>query len=134
MAHTKFTGSSSCFLFSLSPRWRIRRTNGNNSNFVWLQTTRGTYNGFPVGLGFGGTTDNFTVFIDEDLQMGKIKDSQLTFEKGVLLASEDFEVQSIEVWGCGGEDAEIKSQASASMKQQTTKSSGPESWSSNPDK
>ena len=102
----RFFGSSRNCLFSLSPSFSILRSKSNgNGSYQWLNTK--TY-GAPHGLGFGGTRERFRLFIPDTLERCTLKPNCLTYECGCLLDEADadtFEIDCIEIWGCGGEEA-----------------------------
>jgi hypothetical protein len=99
-AFIDFTGSSKNALFSLSPKLRIYRSKGTiNGSYQWLNTKSPT---LPRGLGFGGTTEGFRLFIPETLEHCTVADSCPTYETGKLIDGESFEIHTLEVWGGGG--------------------------------
>jgi len=57
------------------------------------------------GIGFGGTNEQPRLFISESLDECMAGDSDATFQSGPLLPENRkyFEIQSLEVWGCGGD-------------------------------
>jgi hypothetical protein len=94
------TGSSQDGLFVLSPKLRLYRSKGGgNGAYQWLNTKSPT---LPRGMGFGGTTDGFRLFIPESLEGCTAASSCPTFETGRLIDGERFEIHTMEVWGCGG--------------------------------
>jgi len=63
----------------------------------------------PHGLGFGGSIDQFRLFIPESFEECVASTTCLTYEVGKLIQDNSFrdnkfEIDVIEVWGCGGED------------------------------
>ena len=59
------------------------------------------------GVGFGGSLKQFRLYFDASLERGSSMRSDATYADGVLTASEDFEIQCLEVWGCGGKEAVV---------------------------
>lgn len=104
----KFYGSSSNFIFTLSPELRIFRTkSSSNGNYQYLNTK--SYK-LPHGLGFGGSDDfeSFRLFIPDTLENCIAKTNCLTYETGTIIKNnigETFELENMEIWGCGGDDA-----------------------------
>eukprot|EP01041_Mallomonas_annulata_P003295 gene3295-6528_t len=73
----RFYGSTGTFLFTLSPELNIyRNKNGSNEAYQWLNLK--SY-GLPHGLGLGGNTEKFRLFIPDSLE-------------------------NCQIWACGGED------------------------------
>lgn len=54
----------------------------------------------------------FRLFLDEDFENCVARTSCLTFESGALTQKAEFYIDTMEVWGCGGEEA-LNAQASA---------------------
>lgn len=102
----RFYGTSEAFLFALTPVLRILGAEaGGNQAFQWLNLKT---LGQPHGLGFGGSKEKFRLFIPDSLEQCQAHRSCPTFEPGPLLPPECkdmFEVQTLELWGCGGEEA-----------------------------
>lgn len=89
-------------LFTLSPRLRMYRPKaGGNGNYQYLNTT--AYS-LPHGLGLGGTVEGFRFFIPESLEHCTAGGSCPTYEPGRLVEGGTFEIDSIEIWGCGGSE------------------------------
>mmetsp|Transcript_27565 Transcript_27565/g.58248 ORF Transcript_27565/g.58248 Transcript_27565/m.58248 type:complete len:485 (+) Transcript_27565:97-1551(+) len=90
-------GDSNAFLFQLSPTLTVFNPTGDDTNFIHLQD----------GLGFGGTKDMPRLFIPASMEACNAGVMDKTFRTGNLLpeeALEKFNIKSLEVWGCGGED------------------------------
>lgn len=60
----------------------------------------------PHGIGMGGTLEKFRLSIPDTLEDCKAHSSCLTFEAGALVdnSTGDFDIEVMEVWGCGGDD------------------------------
>ena len=107
-----FSGSSRTLLVTISPKFRILRSKpSGNGSYQWLNEKSF---GLPHGLGIGGTLEGFRLFITENLEKCSARDMCPTFEEGKLISSgEEFEIDSLEVWGCGGDsrvEAALKAQ------------------------
>ncbi|RLN31516.1 hypothetical protein BBJ28_00016603, partial [Nothophytophthora sp. Chile5] len=108
---SRFYGGNGCFLFRLAPETSIYRVtaSGANENYMYLNSK-----GFalPRGLGMGGSTDKFRLFLSEDLDENSYSTPKcLSFESGRLSSSEQFVVDAMEVWGCGGAEGELSQKA-----------------------
>lgn len=87
-------------LFTLTPHLRIFPTKmPSNGGYQWLNSS--SY-GMPHGLGFGGTMEGFRVFIPDSLENCYARPTCPTYELGKLVEEEEFEIDAMEVWGCGG--------------------------------
>ncbi len=124
-----FYGNSDCFLYTLQPAVQVMRPNqrGTGTNFMYCNPesrSRG-YDGLAHGIGFGGNTDKPRLFISETFDGCMAGAGDLTFEPGRLLplrevghpnSSKYFDLESLEVWGVGG-DAVTLSALNARHKQ-----------------
>lgn len=109
-----FYGNSDCFLFLIHPSVKVMRPRGVGVNFMYCNSvsrSRG-YDGQAHGIGFGGTTDKPRLFISENWDDCMASSADLTFEAGSLLPqrkdgnpSKLFDLESLEVWGVGGDEA-----------------------------
>lgn len=66
----------------------------------------------------GGKLDNWRFFIDEEMEKCKTSLGGSTFERGILssaIGSDSFNIDSIEVFGCGGATALEKQQRERDM-------------------
>jgi hypothetical protein len=95
----KYYGSSSNFIFTLSPEFRIFRSKiSSNGNYQYLNTKSYKY---PHGLGFGGSDDfeSFRLFIPDSLENCVAKSNCLTYETGTIhKGGEAFELENMEIW------------------------------------
>jgi hypothetical protein len=97
-----FVGDSKTFLFTSQPKLRVYRSRvGNNGAYQWLNSK--SY-GLPHGLGFGGTVDAFRLFIPESFETCTARNLCLTYEPGYLVHADQFEIDSFEIWACGGKE------------------------------
>ncbi|KAG7390376.1 hypothetical protein PHYPSEUDO_008204 [Phytophthora pseudosyringae] len=108
---SRYYGGNGCFLFRMAPEISIYRVSasGTNENYMYLNSK-----GFalPRGLGMGGSTDKFRLFLSEDLDEHSYTTPKcLSFEPGRLSSSEQFVIDAMEVWGCGGEESESRQKA-----------------------
>lgn len=95
-------GSSNNMLFTLKPKVRLYRPKGGcNGHYQYLNTTGYS---LPHGLGLGGTVEGFRLFIPESLEKCTAASSCPTYESGKFLESNTFEIDCIEIWGCGGNE------------------------------
>ena len=107
----EFYGNPDCFLFELEPDLRIYRSknDGGERNFMYLHLNKSDNNAchsHPHGLGMGGTLEHPRFFITESLEKCSAESLDKTFREGELLppdALEKFEIQTLEVWGVGGD-------------------------------
>ncbi|SBS87785.1 krox-like protein, putative [Plasmodium malariae] len=76
-----FHGSSNDFLFSASPVFRIIRTNQFGTNYVYLNSKNSFY---PKGLGFGGRTECFRLFLSDEFKDSYCTQSDYTYKSGHL--------------------------------------------------
>lgn len=122
-----FYGKDDVFLFQIDPCvgvYRPRSLSGG-SNFMYCNSfarSKG-YDGQAHGIGFGGTTDQPRLFIPESFEKCVASSRDLTFEQGLILPPDEkgqlqkyFEIESLEVWGVGGDD--IVGEALADRKKQ----------------
>ncbi len=108
-----FYGNSDCFLYQLLPTTAIYRPSGNETNYMYCNSearSRG-YDGLSHGIGFGGTVGQPRLFLNEAFDACVASSQDLTFESGPLLPRTGegglrkyFEIESLEVWGVGGEE------------------------------
>lgn len=110
-----FCGNSDCFLFRLQPSTAVYRPRGTGSNYQYCNSESRSkgYDGLSHGIGFGGTSDSPRLFIAEKFEGCVASSNDLTFEEGELLPprlkgenpTKRFEIEALEVWGVGGQDA-----------------------------
>ena len=111
--NAKFGGDVNTCLFQIWPNVRIfRTTNGKGgSNFVYLNTVKIENSKLVYGFGFGGTTDEFRLWLDGDSIKEKSYASpeDSTFELGYLLqnsgSNNKLILSRIEIYGLGGLEA-----------------------------
>nr|XP_018912413.1 PREDICTED: TLD domain-containing protein 1 [Bemisia tabaci] len=95
----KFYGDSSCFLFTLSPRFSVSRSTGYNSHYMYINTNQST---LPNGLGMGGQFDYWGLWIDSEFGVGACSNTCTTFDNYTCLSKDkNFHIASLEVWGVG---------------------------------
>uniref|UniRef100_A0A0D9WAS9 TLDc domain-containing protein n=1 Tax=Leersia perrieri TaxID=77586 RepID=A0A0D9WAS9_9ORYZ len=108
-----FYGSSG-FLCSTYPIFRMLPPSGKEKNFIYchLHPQIRVYEAKPkaVGLGFGGTTGNERIFLDEDFSKLTVRHHAVdkTYQHGSLIPNQGYlpveaSVLDVEVWGLGGE-------------------------------
>ncbi|CRH01651.1 krox-like protein, putative [Plasmodium relictum] len=119
-----YHGSSSDFLFSAYPVFRIIRTNQLGNNYVYLNSKNSFY---PKGLGFGGKTECFRLFLSDEFKESYCTQSDYTYKSGHLyfphhkkekddinIDDDDddddtdsflckLSINEVEAWGCGNE-------------------------------
>ena len=112
----RFYGSASTFLFTLKPNFNVYRAKaGSNDAFQWLNLKAScSYSdlyllddllqmqsyGLQHGLGFGGSTEKFRLFIPDTMETCSACASCLTFESGPLLPNSgiaEFQIDTLEV-------------------------------------
>ncbi|EUD67738.1 hypothetical protein C922_01927 [Plasmodium inui San Antonio 1] len=76
-----FQGSSNDFLFSAHPVFRILRSNQFGTNYVYLNSKNSFY---PKGLGFGGRTECFRLFLSDEFKDSYCTQSDYTYKSGHL--------------------------------------------------
>ncbi|KDO25693.1 hypothetical protein SPRG_08992 [Saprolegnia parasitica CBS 223.65] len=95
---SKFFGGPGCFLYRLCPNLLVCPSAGG-TNFMYFNT-KGV--ALPRGLGLGGTTSKCRLFFDEDLDDCYTALKCNTFAPGSLSLRSSFQIQTLEIWGCGG--------------------------------
>uniref|UniRef100_A0A6B2L9P9 TLDc domain-containing protein n=1 Tax=Arcella intermedia TaxID=1963864 RepID=A0A6B2L9P9_9EUKA len=111
-----FREDRTAFLFSLAPHFGIYRATGTDTNHIYLYNNPNPHVQFPVGIGFGGIIRAFRLWINDDLDRGESREICTSFARGKVAQAIMFEVYVIEVWGCGGEKAEIEQQRAKAAK------------------
>jgi hypothetical protein len=128
-----FYGNTDCFLFSMSPVTAVYRPTGSERNFMYCNSAARSkgYDQQAHGIGFGGSVDQPRLFLSESLDDCVAAPNQdLTFEHGSLLPLHEsgavrkhFDVDSIEVWGVGG-DAVVASALEGRSKSRQVRAEG----------
>ncbi|KAL4234356.1 TLD domain-containing protein 1 [Mactra antiquata] len=97
-----FYGNSTCFLFSLKPKFGIYSATGYNENYMYFNQGQET---MPNGLGLGGQLNYFGLWIDYTFNSGHSKavPKCTTYGSPQLSGSSEFVVDHIEVWAVGPE-------------------------------
>lgn len=92
----KFYGDSSCFLFSLHPNLNICVASGHNEHYMYMNSGQYT---LPNGIGMGGQTSYWGLWIDSEYGIGQSNVSCSTYsDYSMLSATKDFKISSLEVW------------------------------------
>lgn len=108
-----YYGSEDCFLFQMSPELKIRWSSGPEDHYMYMHyggirsPVNPPLDGMPHGIGFGGSLSKPRFFIPDSLDNCSAAFMDRTFETGNILpesALEKFEINTLEVWGVGGED------------------------------
>ncbi|KJP85912.1 hypothetical protein AK88_04444 [Plasmodium fragile] len=76
-----FQGSCNDFLFSAHPVFRVIRSNQFGTNYVYLNSKNSFY---PKGLGFGGRTECFRLFLSDEFKDSYCTQSDYTYKSGHL--------------------------------------------------
>ncbi|VWU48980.1 krox-like protein, putative [Hepatocystis sp. ex Piliocolobus tephrosceles] len=76
-----FHGCSNDFLFAAKPIFRIIRPNTLGKNYVYLNSKNTFY---PKGLGFGGKTECFRLFLSDEFKESYCTQSDYTYKSGHL--------------------------------------------------
>lgn len=101
---TRAYGGNGCFLFRFEPEINIYCVSGASSNEGYMYLNSKGY-ALPRGMGIGGTTSKFRLFLSEDLDESSYTTTKcLSFESGRLSSRENFTIDAMEIWGCGDED------------------------------
>jgi len=82
-----FYGTSDCFLFQLLPTFAVYRPSGNGTNFMYCNSyarSKG-YDGQAHGIGFGGTTMEPRLFLNESFDSNIASSRDMTYVNGPLL-------------------------------------------------
>ncbi|XP_044125318.1 MTOR-associated protein MEAK7 [Bufo gargarizans] len=112
-AKPQFQGDSRCFLFTVAPLLDIFTYTGYNDHYMYLNHGQQT---MPNGLGMGGQHDYFGLWIDSNFGKGhsKAKPRCTTYNSPQLSATEEFSIDSMEVWGLGdlSEELQVKNKKS----------------------
>jgi hypothetical protein len=108
-----FYGNSDCFLYQLIPMTAVYMPTGSGTNYMYCNS-KTRIRGFDHrahGIGFGGTIDQPRLFVSETFEDCLAAGQDLTFESGPLLPKiedfsmqKDFDIDSVEVWGVGGDE------------------------------
>ena len=105
----EYYGTEDCFLFTLSPHVSILRPRqGGERKFQYLCDKDLAPNS-THGLGFGGDIHFTRFFLSSSLSKPgcTARESGLTFQMGSIGGEDElFEPIQIEIWGCGGKEAE----------------------------
>lgn len=114
---TDYFGTDDCFLYQLNPVAKVCRPSGLDKNYMFCRSSsrsKQRSGKAPFGIGFGGGSAGRSprLFLDESFSGNYVSSQDMTFKPGFLLPKTDgfcqkvfFNVDRIEVWGCGGEDA-----------------------------
>eukprot|EP00079_Xenopus_tropicalis_P035236 XP_017949007.1 PREDICTED: TLD domain-containing protein 1 [Xenopus tropicalis] len=96
----QFQGDSSCFLFSIFPRFDVYTYTGYNDHYMYLNRAQQS---LPNGLGMGGQHEYFGLWIDSNFGTGhsKAKPRCTTYNSPQLSAKEEFSIVAMEVWAVG---------------------------------
>merc|ERR1711957_657994 len=107
-----FYGTSECFLFRLKPSLAVYKSKFSSENYMYCNSAARSkgYDGLAHGIGFGGTSDQPRLFISECFDQCFAASGDLSFEAGALLPppkegappTKHFDIESLEVWGVGG--------------------------------
>ena len=118
----KYFGGPSCLLFTLAPTFHVYRPTGLAKNFALynpphkgqLATTsylsRSSGPPVPEVLGFGGQAVRFRMVLEDDMKVLRWHASDTTYGShptpGGAPAEGVRQVRALELWGCGGADAD----------------------------
>ncbi|CAN2389261.1 TBC LysM-associated domain containing 1, partial [Pristimantis euphronides] len=109
----RYQGDSRCFLFTVAPHLDVFTYTGYNDHYMYLNHGQQT---MPNGLGMGGQHDYFGLWVDSNFGKGhsKAKPRCTTYNSPQLSATEEFSIDSMEVWGLGdlSEELQVKSKKS----------------------
>lgn len=136
---SSFWSNSNCYLFGISPVLSIRHTQASGpANYVYFFSNKKSFTGKPVGIGFGGSTGNFRLWIDEDLMTGTVRSMDPSYEMGAIAANPAFDIASIEVWGSCTDYAEAGLLRERRLREKDSerarKAAGKDGWNEGADK
>jgi hypothetical protein len=96
----EFTGSPSCFLYTLYPSVGVYDSTGYNSNYMYLEQNAQT---LPNGLGMGGQLNYFGLWLSGDYGSGHsmARPTCTTYGSPTLSSTEEFKIDCLEAWGVG---------------------------------
>lgn len=95
--HADFYGDMKSFLFQLYPKASIYRPTGANNNIQWCGVNFSS-DSIPNGIGFGGRTNHFNLFISANFDHGHTF-TGATFNSPCLSKSSQIYAEVIECWG-----------------------------------
>eukprot|EP00899_Mesostigma_viride_P022173 jgi/Mesvir1/313/Mv22725-RA.2 len=93
-----FYGDSHSFVFTLSPAVAVYRATGDNASFQWLGANFQSSEALPNGVGFGGSTGRFGMFVADSVDAGTSLQCR-TYGSPCLASSAKFSVAALECWG-----------------------------------
>ncbi|KAF0720165.1 Aste57867_520 [Aphanomyces stellatus] len=99
---SKFFGGPGCFLFRVAPTFMVCPSTGTGANYMYYNT-KGI--ALPRGLGFGGSTSKFRLFLDDDLDNCVTSLKCTSYDAGSVSLKASFRIQTLEIWGCGGDES-----------------------------
>lgn len=120
-ASEKYIGGSNCFLFTLLPHFHVYRPTTISKNYVLYNPPqtgvlatesylKGKTASAPEVIGFGGQTARLRLSLEEDLNVLRWHHSCTTYSKhdhaAASLPEGPRKVRALELWGCGGADAD----------------------------
>ena len=117
-AGAKYFGGQGCFLVTLAPAFHVYRATATATNYAYfnppktgqLQSSRYGAEQLPETFGFGGAPARQRLGFDDDLNqlVWHSADTSFAAHPGGPgdLAEGSRRVVALEVWGCGGADAE----------------------------
>lgn len=87
--NAKFGGDLNSCLFLFDPELKVMRTYNNKggTNYAYLNTVKIENSQYPYGLGFGGSTVEFRMWLDGDniLDKSYVLPDDTTYEVGYIL-------------------------------------------------
>jgi len=86
---TSYYGDEDCFLFRLSPEFKLFIPTGANASFILSNNSC---------LAFGGPAPNYGLWLDSDFDKGVSRESP-TYGNTNLASSEEFHCLQVEAWG-----------------------------------
>ena len=107
MCDTFFGTNVDTELFQLMPQLKLlssQKRRGCQNHFNYMNTKEYRLH-LPHGLGMGGDLDYFRFLIQPTFKNCISRASGLTFELGQIASSETFDIETIEIYGCGGDQA-----------------------------
>ena len=102
-----FEADDKAFLFSLCDHLGLYRAVGPRPNNLYVESSPQSEHSHKPGFGMGGVLDKFRFFVDRDFNTVTWLQEDTSFEAtSVQWSGSEHRLKALEVWGCGGKEAE----------------------------